>query len=72
MTIDRSRLLAQRPSILALSLAITLAAFSLHAMAADRSFHVAPGGNDTGSGSESEPFATVPRAMAAVRQLRQQ
>ena len=33
----------------------------------DRQFHVAPGGNDGGDGSEGRPFATLERAQAAVR-----
>ncbi len=39
------------------------------ALAAD--FHVAPGGNDAGSGTEAQPFATLDRARIAVRQFKQ-
>ncbi len=37
--------------------------------AAPREFYVAPGGNDAQPGTIEKPFATVPRAMAAVRGL---
>jgi len=39
-------------------------------LAAARDFHVSTAGDDAHDGSEARPFATIPRAMAAVRQLR--
>ncbi|MCL4201981.1 MAG: right-handed parallel beta-helix repeat-containing protein [Pirellulaceae bacterium] len=44
--------------------------FGDRAVAAGRDFYVSPGGNDAGLGSESDPFATLARARAAVRDLR--
>ena len=38
--------------------------------AAGREFYVAMDGDDAHEGSEKEPFASIPRAMAAVRELR--
>jgi len=39
-------------------------------LAAAREFHVSTAGDDAHDGSEARPFATIPRAMAAVRQGR--
>lgn len=44
-------------------------AFDAGASSAGREFHISPNGNDANAGSEAEPFATLPRAMAAVREL---
>ncbi len=49
-----------------------LPAFGWHtANAATREVFVSPDGDDAGNGSEAEPFATLPRAMQAVRELQQ-
>ncbi len=34
-----------------------------------RTVFVSPGGNDSNTGSQTKPFATLPRAMAAVREI---
>lgn len=46
------------------------AVFGAEVMAASRDYYVAPDGNDANVGSKAEPFASIPRAMAAVRELR--
>ncbi len=40
------------------------------AVGGGRDYYVAPDGNDAHEGSKAEPFASIPRAMAAVRELR--
>lgn len=51
------------------SLFVTALALAINEAPAAQ-FFVAPGGNDANPGSKEEPFATLPRAMAAVRSLR--
>src|SRR5512139_1681942 len=49
---------------------VTFAALALViASATAAEFHVAPNGNDVNPGTKEKPFATPPRAMAAVRVL---
>ncbi|MCX7424504.1 MAG: right-handed parallel beta-helix repeat-containing protein [Planctomycetia bacterium] len=50
--------------------AATLLAMTTHALSA-ATFFVAPDGNDANPGTEAKPFATLPRARDAVRQLKQ-
>ncbi len=47
---------------------LTVLVLATFAGAAD--FHVAPSGNDAASGAADQPFATVQRAVKAVRELR--
>jgi hypothetical protein len=37
----------------------------------EHTFYVAPSGSDTNPGTRSKPFATIPRAQQAVREIRQ-
>ena len=52
---------------LAALLVVALVAHSLHGA----TFHIAPGGDDSNSGSAARPFATLQRAQRAVRALKQ-
>jgi hypothetical protein len=63
---------ARRGHAHALAFAYALASLWLAGCATDpRTFYVAPAGNDTHTGTLAAPFATLPRAMRAVRELRQ-
>ena len=48
-------------------LALALVATDVHAA----EFHVSPNGNDTNTGTQAKPFATLERARDAIRELKQ-
>lgn len=56
-----------RPLLIAIVGALTL--IPAHGVEPQRTYFVAPGGNDRNPGTEARPFATLPRAQQEVRKL---
>ena len=50
--------------------ALVMLAFGSFAVAAERTFHVAPDGRDSNPGTEAAPFATLSQARDAIRTLK--
>jgi hypothetical protein len=70
MTISRSSQFVPCTTVFLMLCTALPFVFGGRAAAAGRDFFVSPAGDDANRGSESEPFATLTRAKAAVRELR--